>query len=340
MPTLLRPGDRLAGYQIGRHIGTGSSAEVHGRPRRRGVSVCASAGPRPCHRGAGGDLERVGDPAAESGAGATPTPDHPARVRPGTGSSAPNPDLRDGRNPAMSPFDPKKAKPVLVTTTGVEVLVHGVDYTEPEEDAEVPPPDPIPTAIVFPPGQSIADRNAFIEGLEEEWGPFITRRLDRQDINAESAKELRQEALVILFLEYDKNKGPPENVVAFLDKVLVNLICNHGRLARVKARAGDDAEAVPTLAPDPEQAVGHAELWHKMKGYVGRLSKEEAEVFEARELHGIAFEAIARAVDRPLDTVAKQHVRALEKLRAMARASERPAALQASLPSSARGSRK
>jgi tRNA A-37 threonylcarbamoyl transferase component Bud32 len=29
MPTLLRPGDRLAGYQIGHHIGTGSSAEVY-----------------------------------------------------------------------------------------------------------------------------------------------------------------------------------------------------------------------------------------------------------------------------------------------------------------------
>jgi DNA-directed RNA polymerase specialized sigma24 family protein len=241
----------------------------------------------------------------------------------------------------MSASDPKnRPKPVLVTTTGVEVLVHGVDYTEPVEEPEVPPPDPIPTAIVFPPGQSIADRNAFIEGLEEQWGPFITGRLDRPDINAASAEELRQEALVILFLEYDKNKAPPKNVVAFLDKVLVNLICNHGRLARVKARAGDDAEAVPTLAPDPEQAVGRAELWHKMKGYVGRLSKEEAEVFEARELHGMIFEIIAAALERPFDTVVKQHVRALEKLRAMARASERPAALRASLPSSARGSRK
>ena len=29
MPTLLRPGDRLAGYHIGRHIDTGGSAEVH-----------------------------------------------------------------------------------------------------------------------------------------------------------------------------------------------------------------------------------------------------------------------------------------------------------------------
>ena len=108
-------------------------------------------------------------------------------------------------------------------------------------------------------------------------------KLRREDINPASAEELRQEALIILFTEYDKNKGPPKNVVAFLDKVLVNLICTHGQLARVKAGAGDDAEAVPTLAPDPEQAVGHAELWHKMKGYVGRLSKEEAEVFEARE---------------------------------------------------------
>ena len=241
----------------------------------------------------------------------------------------------------MSTSDPKnRPKPVIVTTTGVEVLVHGVDYTEPEEDAEGPPPDPIPTAIVFPPGQSIADRNAFIEGLEKQWGPFIDSKLRRPDINAESARELHQEALVILFTEYDKNKGPPKNPVAFLDKVLVNLICNHGRLARVQAGTGDDADALPGSAPDPEEAVGHAELWHKMKGYVGRLSKEEAEVFEARELHEMAFDVIATAVERPFDTVVKQHVRALEKLRAMARASERPAALRASLPEKARGPRR
>jgi DNA-directed RNA polymerase specialized sigma24 family protein len=119
-----------------------------------------------------------------------------------------------------------------------------------------------------------------------------------------------------------------------------HLICNHGRLARVKAGAGEDAEAVPTRVPDPEQAVRRAELWHKMEGYVGRLSKEEAEVFEARELHGMTFEAIATVVDRPLDTVVSQHARALAKLRDMARASERPAALRASLPKKDRDPRR
>jgi RNA polymerase sigma factor (sigma-70 family) len=240
----------------------------------------------------------------------------------------------------MSPFDPKKAKPVLVTTTGVEVLVHDLDYAETEEDAAVPPPDPIPTAVVFPPGQSIADRNAFIEGLEEQWGPFIESKLRRPDINAESARELHQEALVILFTEYDRMKGPPDNVAAFLDKVLVNLICTHGQLARVKAGAGDDADALPASAPDPEQAVGHVELWHKMKGYVGRLPKEEAEVFEARELHGIAFEVIAQSLDRSCTKVFNQHARAMKKLQAMARASERSAGLHARRLDLSDGSRK
>ena len=87
-------------------------------------------------------------------------------------------------------------------------------------------------------------------------------------------------------------------------------------------------------------AVTHAELWHKLKGYVGRLSKEEAEVFEARELHEISFRVIAQAVGRPHATVVKQHVRALEKLRDMARASERSPALRASLPEKARDPRK
>ena len=120
----------------------------------------------------------------------------------------------------------------------------------------------------------------------------------------------------------------------------MNLICTHGQLARVKAGAGDDADELPAAVKDPEQEVGHAELWHKMEGYVDRLSKEEAEVFKARELHGMIFEVIALAVDRPLDTVVSQHARAMEKLRAMARASERPAALRASLPEKARGPRR
>jgi DNA-directed RNA polymerase specialized sigma24 family protein len=195
-------------------------------------------------------------------------------------------------------------------------------------------------AIVFPAGQSLADRNEFIKGLEKDWGPYIDRKLDRKDINPESAPELRQEALIILFTECDKKKATPENVPAFLDQVLVNLICNHGRLARVKAGVVEDAEDVPAAAKDPEQEVGHAELWHKMEGYVDRLSKEEAEVFKAKELHGMIFEVIAVAVGRPFCTVVSQHARAMEKLRAMARASERPAALRASPPGQSTGPRK
>jgi RNA polymerase sigma factor (sigma-70 family) len=145
---------------------------------------------------------------------------------------------------------------------------------------------------------------------------------------------------VILLKDYKKLDGPPAKVTRYVETVVQHLILNHGGLARLKCASDADVDEQVAVAPDPEQAVRRAELWHKMKGYVGRLSKEEAEVFEARELHGMIFEVIAAALDRPLGTVVSQHARAIEKLRDMARASERPAAPRASLPEKARGPRR
>jgi RNA polymerase sigma factor (sigma-70 family) len=229
----------------------------------------------------------------------------------------------------MSPFDPRKPpKPSQITTTsGVKVLLHGQEYAEPEEEA--PPPDPFPTAIVFPPGQSLAERNAFIEGLDRQWGPFIWKKLRRPDILPESAKDLHQKALIVLFNQQENLKGPDAKVTGFVDTVVTHLICNHLRRAKLPVEQSAEVEAEEDDAPDPERAVGNAELWQKLQGYVEHLSKEEAEVFKARELHGMIFEIIALAVDRPFSTVVSQHARAMRKLQDMARASERSAALGA-----------
>jgi RNA polymerase sigma factor (sigma-70 family) len=230
----------------------------------------------------------------------------------------------------MPPDDLNKpANHRFVTTSGVQIVVNGRDYDEPEE--EEPPPDPFPTAIVFPPGQSLAERNAFMEGLDRQWGALIWSKLRRSDILEESAKDLYQEARVILFNHADKLKGPDEVVTAFIGTVVTHLICNHGRRARPDVAQGADVDAQPTGAPDPERALANAELWRKLQGYLGRLSPEEREVFEAREV-GVTFEVIAVAVRRTVSTVTKQYHRAKQKLEDMARDSERSEALRARQP--------
>jgi hypothetical protein len=83
--------------------------------------------------------------------------------------------------------DPKKPpKQELTTTGGVQVVVRDVEHEPrgypawPEEAAKPEPPAPAaPYAIVFPAGQSLADRAAFMASLDAQWGDFIAMKLRR-----------------------------------------------------------------------------------------------------------------------------------------------------------------
>jgi DNA-directed RNA polymerase specialized sigma24 family protein len=61
-----------------------------------------------------------------------------------------------------------------------------------------------------------------------------------------------------------------------------------------------------------------------LEEHLGKLPKEQREVFEAHELEEMTFEAIAIMVGRPLATVADQYKRAKRKLERSLRAAMNP----------------
>jgi RNA polymerase sigma factor (sigma-70 family) len=236
----------------------------------------------------------------------------------------------DPRNPAKRGEAAASASPMIVTRTGVRVFVQDRLYRMPEPDEPERRPR-MPRAIIVPANQPSEDRNAFIAWLEKQWGPFIQSQLLRAGgIPPESAKDLHQQVLLVLsdFYETNHDRGP-DDVPAYLERVVDNAVCNYRRLRRLAVQLGAELDEEIASTPDPERAAMLSELWKKLEGYVRKLTPEEAEVFEAREIHEQSFDAIAAALGRPRTTVINQHARAMEKLGELARASERATALGA-----------
>jgi RNA polymerase sigma factor (sigma-70 family) len=208
----------------------------------------------------------------------------------------------------MSAFDskdPPKPRRAMTTTSGVDVLV---------DDPLVPAP---PAPARPKPNQAEA---AYIQKLEKKWGRFIRTKLHRPDVNAASVEELTHEILVTFLREHRKPEGEAiGNEQAYLDKVILNQIHKHAREKRPIAD-GSDADQQAISAPGPHSALEAAERKRLLEEHLGKLPKEQREVFEAHELDGMTFEAIAIMVGRPLATVADQYKRAKRKLERSLRA--------------------
>ena len=237
----------------------------------------------------------------------------------------------------MSPFDPQPSSrptesidsfPGTHSGGGVRVIVRDLppeDVNEEEAEISAKGPD----AIVLPAGQSAQDRESFLRWLNHHWGGFIQQRLvGRGDVLEESAKDLRQRVLLVLCAQYEKQEVP-RNMRAFLDRVIEHEVCNHKRRWSAPIAHGADVDAEVASALGPESAALRAERWEKLRRYLTHLTKEEAEVLEAKELIGLTFEEIVAALGRPRSTVARQHESAVEKLKELARLSERKVALGA-----------
>jgi RNA polymerase sigma factor (sigma-70 family) len=240
----------------------------------------------------------------------------------------------------MSGFDPKDpakrveatqgASPSLVTRTGVQVVVR--DRPPPERaDAEPERRPRVPQAIVMPAHQPAEDRDAFIAWVVKQWGPFIqSLLLHHKGVLPESAKDLCQHVLIVLSDQFDKNgKRRPDDVPAFIEKIVDNAVMNHRNLGRQRLEGGADLDAEPTTAPDPERAAMLFELREKVRRYFDDLPEEEAEVVQRREIDEQSFDAIAEALGRHRSTVIHQYNRGMQRLDELARASERATALGA-----------
>ncbi len=225
----------------------------------------------------------------------------------------------------MSPFDPRKPRRDLITKDGVQVFVREPPAPDPIRPA---PPEPSPRVVVRPPEGPAREQQERFRKLCDEYGAFIERELLRRgDVLAESAKDLRQRVLEILWEQIEEE--PPENLKAYLRVVIRNVAANHKRVLRPEPLPGDDEDTEMADSRDPERAATQAELQAKIERYLGELPEEEAQVVRCVHFWKMTLDQTAEAVGRPRGTVSTQLTRGKKMLRDIARASERATKLGA-----------
>jgi RNA polymerase sigma factor (sigma-70 family) len=216
---------------------------------------------------------------------------------------------------------------MLTTREGVTVVVKHLPPPKPAPEPE--PVERAPRVVIRPPGESArAKRDAIMAQIVREESAFIRSMLVSFGVLAESAKDLGQQVLMVLAGQVEKDGKAPDNVRGFLVRVMRNAARNHKRRWWKRSiEPGVDVEIVMDLAPDPEGEAQAAEYVEKLSRYADQLSEEELALIRYINLEGLSVDDTALRVGRPPSTVAWQHARAVEKLQAMARASERAAEL-------------
>jgi RNA polymerase sigma factor (sigma-70 family) len=235
----------------------------------------------------------------------------------------------------MSPFDPKKPSPgdeangsqarELTTTSGVKVIVAA--EPPPPRRSRREPPAGAPQVVVFPPGQTAAERAACIDAIVRQYGKFIHDVLEpRKDVVAESKKDLGQEVSLVFCAYIEENDALPGNPEAWLRDVIDKKVRNH----KLKKRATGGAEVDEEIgdAPDPEAAAELAEEREKLRGYLDRLPPREAEVVRLVDFDHMTIEQAAKRLDRANSTVADRLARGRDGLRELALESQRAAELR------------
>lgn len=122
--------------------------------------------------------------------------------------------------------------------------------------------------------------------------------------NAEDAEDVTQEVLVRL---WDRGRDlAPEGLPAWLTRVTRNACLDLLRQRRHRPLPGIDPEAVERLedpAPGPGERTEAMELRRHLQAGLQRLPEVQRSIVVLREVEGLAYEEIARALELPLNTV-------------------------------------
>lgn len=233
----------------------------------------------------------------------------------------------------MSSNDPPRSPPTesprteIVTKERVTVLVSSEPARKPKPPLRRRRRDEEAAQVVVQPPP--LDRDAYLHALFREHGGFILRMLLRHpDILEESAKDLRQEVLLLMTRKHDEGEQPPERMRAYLARVVRNLVSNHVREPRPERDRGGEPEDQVSPEPDPLGAMQEAEDWNKVLGYMNALTEAEAEVVVAVHFEGLGLDETAERFGRPRSTVFSQLQSAREKLEARRIASARRAEMR------------
>jgi RNA polymerase sigma factor (sigma-70 family) len=228
----------------------------------------------------------------------------------------------------MSTSDPKHPKdpqPAASAGGGVRVILNEPppwERADPEPEVE----EQRPRVVVFPSGQSKAERDRYVAWLFKEWLWLIDGEIARRrSIAPKSRQDVRQIVLMVATREYEK-EGPPDDVPAFLATVIRNATGTYMQRKKLDIEQEADVDDQIGSAPTPERLAYLAELRERLARYVHVLTPAEREAIELIELEGMIIDDAALKLGRPRGTVANQYARGMRKLRDEALASDRAVA--------------
>ena len=119
--------------------------------------------------------------------------------------------------------------------------------------------------------------------------------------SAEDAEDVTQEVLVRL---WDRGRGvAPEGLPAWLTRVTRNACLDLVRQRRRQPEHEADTELIEDPAPDPAAQMETKEIHRQLQVGLRRLPEVQRSIVVLREIEGLAYEEIARALELPLNTV-------------------------------------
>lgn len=146
----------------------------------------------------------------------------------------------------------------------------------------------------------------------EEHGDYLYGFAIRKLKNPSLAEDLLQETLVSAITARERYQATA-SVRTWLTTILRNKIVDHWRVqgretAATDLMAGMDEDAsvddffdragrwaeMPNTYPDPDAALESKQFWQVFEHCVSRLKPQQAEIFLAREVHGMANDEISQ----------------------------------------------
>lgn len=131
----------------------------------------------------------------------------------------------------------------------------------------------------------------------------------------EEARDVTQETLVRLW--QNRAKVREASAKSWLLTTAHHLCIDRIRRRKSRPEVGVDAPGVPTVdtRPRPDRLAGSAETARAIDRALDALTPQDRAVVLMREIQGMSYEEIARALDLPLGTLKAKLHRARDRLR-------------------------
>lgn len=158
------------------------------------------------------------------------------------------------------------------------------------------------------------DRAAFAQ-LFGHFAPRLKGYLIRLGADAGTAEELVQDVMLTVWRSADRFDPAQAGVATWIYTIARNRRIDRLRRARHPVVDPTDPLLVPDPAKNADQGIETAEREHSLRGAIGRLPKEQAELLQMAFFEDRPHSRIAEATRLPLGTVKSRIRLALARLK-------------------------